>query len=208
MRLVAALFCLTMLVSCGASDDPPAEVGSSTTPPSPTAQVLELGKTDVALEAGEVRSPAGFEPAVALDVPAGWNSVHRYADVFDLGLPDPDSDAPLAVVVVSVAPEADAAGALAAVSDRQPDAELTDATLLGSPAQQLDVVGGEGPAYTTRDGNVALDAAPGQRLRLLAADTAGGALVVAVLVPGGTDAAMAQAMTVVATARPVGADQP
>jgi hypothetical protein len=100
-----------------------------------------------------------------------------------------------------VAPQADAAAALAAVSDRQPDAKVTDAILLGSPAQQLDVVG-DGPAYTTRDGNVSLDAGPGQRLRLLAADTDGGApLVVAVLVPGGSEDAMAQAMQVVATAR-------
>jgi hypothetical protein len=198
--LVVAL----LLTGCGGSD---AEGGSTSPPvsstPSSTAQVLELGKTDVALEAGEVRSPAGFEPALSFDVPAGWTSVHRYADVFDLGLPDPDSDGPLAVVVVSVAPEADAAGALAAVSGPQPHAEVTEATLLGSTAQQLDVVGGHGSAYTTRDGSVSLDAGRGQRLRLLAADTAGGALVVAVLVPDGSDDAMAQAMQVVATARPV-----
>jgi hypothetical protein len=38
-------------------------------------------------------SPAGFEPALTFEVPDGWSSVHRYADSFDVGVPDPASDA-------------------------------------------------------------------------------------------------------------------
>ena len=71
---------------------------------SATAQQLELGKTDLALLAGDVASPAGFEPAVTMTVGDGWTSVHRYADAFDLGRPDPEQDRPLVVVAVTSPP--------------------------------------------------------------------------------------------------------
>lgn len=176
-----------LLAGCGGSDAP--ATASSPSPSrsaaaSPTAQVLEPGKSELTLAAGAVRSPDGFTPAVELDVPAGWTSSHRYADAFDVGQADPTADAPLVVVAVTTAPEPDAAAALAAVAERQRGADLTRGTsvLLGSPARSLEVVGGDGPAYGSRDGSIALDAVPGYRLRLLATDASGTAVVVAVLV--------------------------
>src|SRR4051794_10014342 len=176
-----------LLAGCGGGSDTPTRAAGSPSPTdaaTPTAQVLEPGKSEVALAAGAVRSPDGFAPAVALDVPAGWSSTHRYADAFDVGRADPAADAPLVVVAVTTAPEQDAAAALAAVARRQAGAELTRGRgeLLGSPARSLEVVGGDGPAYGSRDGSIALDAVPGYRLRLLATDVDGSAVVVAVLV--------------------------
>ena len=175
-----------LLAGCGGSSDAPATATSHspTGSASPTAQVLEPGKSELTLDAGAVRSPDGFAPALELEVPAGWTSTHRYADAFDVGQADPTADAPLVVVAVTTAPEPDADAALAAVADRQRGADLTRGSgdLLGSPAHTLEVVGGDGPAYSSRDGSIGLDAVPGYRLRLLATDVAGTALVVAVLV--------------------------
>ena len=185
-RVVSLLAVALLAPGCGGSSGgqgsarPPA---SSTA--SPTVQVLELGKSDLALAAGTVASPAGFEPALTFEVPDGWSSVHRYADSFDVGVPDPASDGPLVVVTFSLAPEPDARAALAAVADRQPTAEVRtgEGSLLGADVDRLDLVGGDGPAYTSRDSTLALDAAPGQTLHLLASDAAdaGSALVVGVL---------------------------
>jgi hypothetical protein len=192
-----------LLTGCGGSSDatPTATSHSPTGSAGPTAQVLELGKSELTLDAGAVRSPDGFVPAVELEVPAGWTSTHRYADAFDVGRPDPTADAPLVVVAVTTAPEPDAAAALTAVAERQRGADLTrrSGDLLGSPAQSLEVVGGDGPAYRSRDGSIALDAVPGYRLRLLATDVAGTALVVAVLVVDDdrTDDLLAQAEALV-----------
>ena len=158
-----------------------AHVVAADVAPSPTVQVLEPGKSDLALQAGTVASPAGFEPALTFEVPDDWSSVHRYADSFDVGVPDPASDGPLVVVTFSLAPERDAAAALAAVADRQPRAKVRTGSLLGADVDRLDVVGGTGPAYTSRDSNLALDAAPGQTLHFLATDAGGSALVVGVL---------------------------
>ena len=72
-------------------------------------------------------SPAGFEPALTFEEPDGWSSVHRYADSFDVGVPNPASDGPLVVVTFSLAPEPDAQAALATVADRQPKAEARKA---------------------------------------------------------------------------------
>ena len=165
-------------------------------------QVLEPGKSDLALEAGTVASPAGFEPALTFEVPDGWSSVHRYADSFDVGVPDPTSDGPLVVVTFSLAPEPHARAALAAVADRQPGAKVTagEGSLLGVDVDRLDLVGGDGPAYTSRDSNLTLDAAPGQTLHLLATDTpdaSGSALVVGVLMAedaGPTEQRLADAL--------------
>jgi hypothetical protein len=108
---VVSLLALALLPSaCGGSSDGegsgrPSASSTASSPPSPTVQVLELGKSDLALEAGTVASPAGFEPALTFEVPHGWASVHRYADSFDVGVPDPASDGPLVVVTFSLAPE-------------------------------------------------------------------------------------------------------
>jgi hypothetical protein len=180
---VVAVAAVVLLAGCGGSSE--ARAGSpSPTAASPSAQVLAPGKSEEALAAGAVRSPDGFAPAVELDVPPGWTSTHRYADAFDVGQADPTADAPLVVVAVTTAPEPDAAAALATVARRQAGADLTRGTgdLLGSPARSLEVVGGDGPAYGSKDGSIALDAVPGYRLRLLATDVDGSAVVVAVLV--------------------------
>ena len=201
---VVPLLAVTLLVTgCGGSPDAHgtgptgAPSPSASVPATPSVQVLELGKADLALHAGTVASPAGFEPALTFEVPTGWSSVHRYADSFDVGVPDPDSDGPLVVVTFSLAPEPDAAAALAAVADRQPMAKVRKASLLGADVDRLDLVGGTGPAYTSRDSNLALDAAPGQSLRFLAADAGGSALVVGVLMAenaGPTEQRLADAL--------------
>ena len=187
---VASLLGLTLCAAaCGGStsDAGAAQPSGSSTPSSaPTVQVLELGKSDVALAAGTVASPAGFEPALTFEVPDGWSSVHRYADSFDVGVADLASDGPLVGVTFSLAPEPDARAALAAVADRQPKAKVRpgEGSLLGADVDRLDLVGGDGPAYTSRDSNLALDAAPGQTLHFLATDIPDGVgptLVVGVL---------------------------
>ena len=186
-RFVPVLALALLAPACGgpSGDDGAAQQSASPTPSS-TVQVLELGKSDLALQAGTVASPAGFEPALTFEVPDGWSSVHRYADSFDVGVPDPASDGPLVVVTFSLAPEPDARAALDAVAHRQPKAKVRagDGSLLGADVDRLDLVGGDGPAYTSRDSTLALDAAPGQTLHFLATDTpgaAGSALVVGVL---------------------------
>ena len=186
---VVSLLALALATACGGSSGGEGATqpsASPTPPPSPTVQVLELGKSDLALEAGTVASPAGFEPALTFEVPDGWSSVHRYADAFDVGVADPASDGPLVVVTFSLAPERDARAALAAVAHRQPKAKVRagEGSLLGADVDRLDLVGGDGPAYSSRDSTLALDAAPGQTLHFLATDTAdaaGSALVVGVL---------------------------
>ena len=202
-RVVPLLAVALLVIGCGGSSDvhdtgpTGASSPSAFVPPTPSVQVLELGKADLALQAGTVASPAGFEPALTFEVPTGWSSVHRYADSFDVGVPDPDSDGPLVVVTFSLAPEPDAAAALAAVADRQPMAKVRKASLLGADVDRLDLVGGTGPAYTSRDSNLALDAAPGQSLRFLAADAGGSALVVGVLMAenaGPTEQRLADAL--------------
>jgi hypothetical protein len=184
-RVVPVLTVVLLATACGGSSggegDARPTLSPPTSAPSPTVQVLELGKSDLALQAGTVASPAGFEPALTFEVPDDWSSVHRYADSFDVGVPDPASDGPLVVVTFSLAPEPDAAAALAAVADRQPKAKVSTGSLLGADVDRLDLVGGSGPAYTSRDSNLALDAAPGQTLRFLAADADGSALVLGVL---------------------------
>jgi hypothetical protein len=187
-RVVWLLAPALLATACGGSSGGEGSArpsASRSPPPSPTVQVLELGKSDLALAAGTVASPAGFVPALTFEVPDGWSSVHRYADSFDVGVPDPASDGPLVVVTFSLAPEPDARAALAAVADRQPKAKVMagEGSLLGADVDRLDLVGGDGPAYTSRDSTLALDAAPGQRLHFLATDSAdaGSALVVGVL---------------------------
>jgi hypothetical protein len=61
------------------------------------------------------------------------------------------------VVTFSLAPEPDAAAALAPVADRQPKATVRKASLLGADVDRLDLVGGTGPDHRARE------AAPGRR---------------------------------------------
>jgi hypothetical protein len=70
-----------------------------------------------------------------------------------------------------------------AVAGLLPAADVTrgSGVLLGSNARTLLVAHGDGPAYSSRDGSVALDAVDGYQLRLTAADVEGAPVVVAVL---------------------------
>lgn len=173
-RRAAGLLLLLSLAAC-ADDQRPAD---------PAASRLPTGKSDLAVDAGTYLSPVGFTPELQLTVPAGWTSVHRGADAFDLGRPDPDRDAPLVAVVVMRPPQASADEAIAAVAeasgqrDRRVEMTVGDLDLAG-----VDVVGGHGQVVASADGGVALDAAPGQYLEVLAGDTDDGPLLVAVLVP-------------------------
>ena len=179
-----------VLLVCGCAASSPVADRVTPAPRSPAPQALELGKGDLPLTAGEFSSPPGFVPSVRFTVGPGWNSVHRYPDAFDVGRPDPEADRPLVLVAVSTPAQGDAAAALDAVAAAQPDADVKagEVTLLGLAAHRLDVVGGTGPAYRSRDGGIALDAAAGPRLRFLAVDTDDGVLVVTVLVAEGASA--------------------
>ena len=135
-------------------------------------------------------SPEGFVPALRLDVPAGWTSVHRGADGFDLGQADPDADAPLVAVAFLVPAEDTAQAALTGVRQNAEAAgghvqEIADPD---SPfgATGLDVRDGQGQMVSSRDGSIALDATPGARVQVFAADVAGAALLVVVYVPQAT----------------------
>ena len=189
---VAAVVCLLVgtggLVGCGgggsSSARPDPQVSSSSADPDPP--VLTNGKVDEQITAGTYRAPAGFEPGLLLEIPAGWTSVHRYPDAFDLGRPDPDRDAPLLAVVFLRPPERSADAALAGVRRRATGQVVpVRGDLAGSQARGLDVIGGGGPLVVSADNGIALDAAPGQRARLLATEVAGQPLVVVVLVPDG-----------------------
>jgi hypothetical protein len=175
-RGVAIVLLLFALVACS-SDESPAD-------PAPAADRLPTGKSDLAVEAGTYLSPEGFTPELTLDVPAGWTSIHRGADAFDLGKPDPARDAPLVAVVVMRPPQASAADAIAAVEEAAGGAgQQVHETAGDLELDGIDVVGGHGQVVASADGGVALDAAPGQQLRVLAGDTDDGPVVVAVLVP-------------------------
>lgn len=188
-HVLVALLLVGGLTAC-ASDGPDASAGASSASPSgtSTAEPLPTGKSDLAVAAGTYLSPEGFSPALELQVPAGWTSVHRAADAFDLGKPDPERDAPLVAVVVMRPPQATAAEAVKAVRDAATGAvaPVVGDFLLGKPALGLDVLDGDGEVVSSADGGVALDAAAGQRLRVLAVDVGGSPLLVAVVVPDAT----------------------
>jgi hypothetical protein len=112
--------------------------------------------------------------------------VHRAADAFDLGMPDPSRDAPLLAVVFMTPAEGNAADALAAVEQRATGKVRAVRASIGPiEAKAIDVTGGRGELVASAAGGIALDAAPGQRVRVLAADVDGAPLVVVVLVPDG-----------------------
>jgi hypothetical protein len=166
---------------------------SSTTEPLETPQsqpadpdVLPAGKGDLALKAMRYYSPVDFVPALSVAVPAGWHSTHRGDDAFDLSRPDPKADAPL-VAVVLVTPPGDAVAASLAALRAKATVSVTDATgtLAGQPATGFDLVGGTGELLKSPTGTLSLDAAPGQRVRVLGIDVEDVPLLVAVVVPDG-----------------------
>jgi hypothetical protein len=176
-----------VLAGCAGSDDPdPAGAGqpshSESRPPS-GVEPLPIGKADLALDAGVYGSPSGFEPALTIDVPDGWTSVHRGSDGFDFGMADPERDAPLVAVVLLRASEATAAEAVEAVRAAATGRVRDVRGSIGSIAAEGIVVhGGTGELVSSAGLGIALDAAPGQQVQVLAADVGGVPLVEVVLV--------------------------
>ena len=166
--------------------------GASTTTTAAEPEALPTGKDDLPLEATGHLSPEGFAPELALDLQysglVGWTSVHRGADAFDLGLPNPDADAPLVAVAFLVPAESTAEEAITAVRDSATGvgAQVRDVTgpfdELGATAG-LDIVDGQGQVVTSSDGGIALDASPGGRLQVFATDEGGSPLVIVVFAP-------------------------
>jgi hypothetical protein len=187
VRVAVAVLAVALVAGCGGGSGGPAAdpTPSHLTPsPSPRVPELPLGKSDLALDPGVYGSPAGFSPALEITVPEGWSSVHRGSDGFDFGMPDPERDAPLLAVVL-LRPAADtAAAAIEEVRAAATGRVRTVDGMIGSiPAVGLDVRGGTGELVSSAGLGIALDAAPGQRVRVLAADVGGVPLVEVVLVP-------------------------
>jgi hypothetical protein len=137
-------------------------------------------------------------------LPAGWTSVHRGADAFDLGRPDPALDAPLVAIVFLTPKEPTAAEALTDVTTRaNGNVEPTTGMIGGRHADTVDIVGGSGQLIASRSGGIALDAADGQQVRLFTLTVDGSPLVVAVLIPqsGRWDAVWPDVQSVLAGAK-------
>jgi hypothetical protein len=196
LRLIGAT--LLLLTACAARQDTLQPAA-----PRPSGSPLPVGKADLSLAAGRWVSPEGFVPPLSVEVGAGWTSVHRFADAFDVGRPDPARDAPLVAVAFSVSGASSVAAAVADLR-RAPGATApVPDTLAGQPAQRVDVVGGNAPVYRSRDGGLGLDGDTAQRLRFLVADLGGTVVVATVLVPDAKRwaAGLAAATPVLASAR-------
>jgi hypothetical protein len=196
LRLIGAT--LLLLAACAARQDT-----LEPAPLRPSGSPLPLGKADLPLAPGRWVSPEGFVPALSVEVGAGWTSVHRFGDAFDVGRPDRKRDAPLVAVAFSV-PASSSVAATVADLQRAPGATAPVAdTLAGQPAQRVDVVGGNAPVYRSRDGNLGLDGDTAQRLRFLVADLGGTVVVATVVVPDARNwaAGLAAATPVLASVR-------
>jgi hypothetical protein len=205
MRAVALVATLLMTACAAPAPDPGRGGGVVSRGPQYRSDNLLLGKADLVLDAGTYSSPAGFEPGLRFELPESWDTVHRAVDAFDLSQPDPKQDAPLVAVVFS-APRA--ATVAEAVADLRRDGgaaarTAVDSTIGALSATSLDVVGGAGQVYESRDGTIALDAGPHAHLRFLVGGSAGHVLVVAVYAPDGSHwtAKWARALRVLKTVR-------
>ena len=194
LRTGIAVVAVMALASCAgdgtpstASTDPSTSAALASASAEPVGpERLPSGKDLMEVTAGPYLTPDGFAPELRLDIPGGWTSVHRAADAFDLGMPDPDRDAPLLAVVFMTPAEGNAADALAAVEQRATGRVRAVRASIGPiKAKAIDVTGGRGELVASAARGIALDAAPGQRVRVLAADVDGAPLVVVVLVPDG-----------------------
>jgi len=215
LALLLAAAIATTTASCGGDDDgdddgavPSTETSSAGPEPatasSPAgAERLPIGKDDLELEeGGSYLSPEGFVPELQLDLTqAGWTSVHRGADGFDVGQPDPDQDAPLLVVAFLVPTEATPGEALDAVTQRAKaaGAKVREASGPLGPfmVNGVDVRGGEGELVTSRDGGITLDMTPEGRLQVWTAQVDDAPILIVAWVPdaklfGATSAAFQQ----------------
>jgi hypothetical protein len=201
--LLAAL--LLPALACGGEPGKPA-ASAPATAPAPTP--LPVGKSDLPLDPGRYVSPDGFVPRVTFTITQpGWRSVHRGADAFDVGLPDPARDAPLVAVVVGISTatsERRTAETLYDAAGGRPVATLHERDGLGGyGATRVDIRGGHGTVFTSRDQGIALDAAAGQRLRFYVVEVAGVVVVVGAVFRDGPrwEADLARAETVLHTLR-------
>jgi hypothetical protein len=208
-RLCVLLLAATVAAGCGGgstgSSAPGSSAPGSSAPGTAAAQPLTAGKDLVPLEPGTYRSPDGFVPAVTVDVASGWSSSHRFDDAFDVTQPDPARDAP-GVAVVWMTPSAptaakalEAVRSAAGVASRPVRGQVGTAEVAG-----LDIIDGTGEVVASARGGIALDAAKGQRIRVLAVDLGGKPLVVVILVPvaANWDALLAKALPLVESVRP------
>lgn len=199
-RRLLLLAVVLPLAGCGSAAD---EISDG---PGPAPFVLPVGKADLPVGPGEVRSPDGFTPRVTMKLAGKWTSVHRDTDAFDLGQPDPKRDAPLVAVVIA-RPDRTAAAELADIGRkaRSVGAHVMSGQLplAGTTASYLDLRNGSGQVFGSAVGTIALDAAPKQRLRAIVTELAGEPIVALVLVPDATrwSAAWPDARALLATMR-------
>lgn len=198
--LVAAVLALAGCSDDGSGDEPPDADASDTSRAPATAERLPTGKDDLELDAVDYFSPDGFAPELELALGSGltgWISVHRDADAFDLGQPNPDADAPLVVVAFLVPPEDNAAEALGAVRRQAVDAGAKvsdDPGPFGALAESgIDIRDGEGQVVASRDAGIALDAMPGARLQVWTADHGTDPVLIVAFTPDATLSAEADA---------------
>lgn len=177
--LTASTFVLAACTSSTRSSPAP-----STSPP---PALLPIGKDDLALD-GSYFSPAGFAPRLLLDVPAGWVTVHRGSDGFDLSRPDAAADAPEIAIVVMTPPERTAAAALASIR-RHANGKVFEQSgrIAGVRARGFDIEGGTGELAVSAARSIALDATPRGRIRVLAADIGSTPVMLVVLVAKGQE---------------------
>jgi hypothetical protein len=148
MRRAVLLVALSLAAGC---------THGAPSPAAPRASPLPLGKSDLALAAGRWRSPDGFAPALSFALDDGWQSIHRYADFFDVGHAEPGKDAPRLAVAFSIAEEVDANAVLDGIVDAAsiPRLETFSTTLAGHPATELYVSGVDRTLY--HSGNFGLE---------------------------------------------------
>jgi hypothetical protein len=183
---------LLLLGACGSDDDGAAVTTTTAThPASGLPDVLPLGKTDLELQPGAHQSPEGFLPTLSFELEQPAISVHRYADAFDVAPQAPDGSGPVLIAVfATLDADADAVAADLRGAGAEAGADVTDGQpfdTLGVPSTVLDLEGGAGEVFTSRDGSISLDAGTGPLLRFVITDLDTQTLVVAFLVPEGAD---------------------
>lgn len=161
MRLRTAVVLLACLTACSSS---PHRATPSPTGTTQAPVVLPVGTGPLALRTTTYLSPDGFVPPLALAVPSGWSSSARGDDGFEL-----DQQG---VRVVFLTPrDATSATALAGIrkAARGAVTSLVE-QLAGVRGTGVEITGGTGPLARSPSGTVAVEAAPGRVIRVVAID--------------------------------------
>ena len=189
------MLCALVLSACSGSSGTtiaPLPASTSHAPSAAsTVTVLPIGKQDLPLAPGSYVSPDGFVPSLGLTVPPGWTSTHRGDDAFDFARKDPATPLGKAappVAVLLVTPLGNRVAEALQKIHRSATGVVTPVTgtLAGQPATGFDIVGGTGQLLASPSATLALDAAPGQHLRVLGTDVDGVPLLAVVVVPDGS----------------------